>query len=316
MIIETGRGIFFTSLVFLTVAFVPILSAMMLIMIPLPVLYYFHKLGRGGGLLVLVISLVIVGAAQQAVGISFSIAVFIILGALGLIISELFRKRITAGWTVTAGATAGLLVLGGLIIADASWQGKLPWEHIYTYIYAMVQENIRLYAQLDLPAEQLQFIKENAEKIARALTYAFPSLAWISVAAIVIINIIPAGILFRMRGLDIPEFGPLSRWKTSDHLVWILIGAGAGILAPWTAVKIISLNLLIVCCFAYLVQGLAIVEFFFQKKRVPLILRMLFYFLIVIQQYLLLFVIAAGLFDLWIDFRKLEAPAKDIDQIP
>jgi len=316
LIIEVARGIFFTSLVFLTVAFIPFLSAMMLIMIPLPVLFYTEKLGRTGGAAVLIFSLLIVGAAQQAAGSQLTIAVFLILGCLGLIISMILKRRLSIGWTVALAACSGLVFMGALIIIYSAMQGLPPWEMIYRYIHTMVQENIKLYAQLDLPVEQMQFIKENAGRISRALTYTFPALSLVIIAAIVIINIIPARILFRMRGLNPPEFGDLSRWKASDYLVWLLIAAGISLLLPGLAVKMLAMNVLIICLFAYLVQGLAIIEFFFQKKRAPLFLRLLFYFLILIQQYLLLFVIAAGLFDLWIDFRKLHAPAPDVDQRP
>jgi len=313
LIIEVSRGIFFTSLVFLTVAFVPFLSAIMLIMIPLPILFYFEKLGRAGGVAVLVSSLLLVGAAQQLAGSHLSMAAFLILGSLGLIISETLKRRMTIGWTVSLAAGAGFVVISSVIVMNGALNEKLPWEHIYNYIQIMVQENIKLYGQLDLPAEQLQFLKDNSEKIVKGLTYTLPSLSLIGIAAIVVINIIPARILFKIHGLDIPDFGTLIRWKASDYLVWLLIGSSILLLIPLLWIKIVGLNLLIVCLFVYLIQGLTIMEFFFHKKRAPLLLRLLCYFLFIIQQYLLLFIIATGLLDLWIDFRKLQAPAQDIN---
>ena len=51
--------------------------------------------------------------------------------------------------------------------------------------------------------------------------------------------------------------------------------------------------------------------FFFRRRKVPVILRSLFYILIVIQHYVLIVVIAFGLFDIWVDFRKRIAGMKD-----
>ena len=56
----------------------------------------------------------------------------------------------------------------------------------------------------------------------------------------------------------------------------------------------------------YFFQGIAIVSFFFEKKRLPVALRFILYSLIVVQQFLLLLIIGFGFFDMWLNFRKLE----------
>jgi uncharacterized protein YybS (DUF2232 family) len=68
---------------------------------------------------------------------------------------------------------------------------------------------------------------------------------------------------------------------------------------------------MIILLFLYLLQGLSIVQFFCRKKNIPRYLRALFYALIVIYQYLLVFISAIGLFDIWVDFRKMNRPAND-----
>jgi uncharacterized protein YybS (DUF2232 family) len=158
----------------------------------------------------------------------------------------------------------------------------------------------------------MQYIKENSSKIARILTYTFPSLSLISLSVIILVNILICRTLVKVSETAVPDYGDLSLWKASDYLVWLLIISGAGLLIPWLWIKFASLNILILCFFIYFLQGIAIIEFFFKRKKAPFYLRFLFYFLIMIQQYLMFFVVAAGLFDLWIDFRKSRAPvAKD-----
>ncbi len=103
LIIEIGRGVFITSLFFLSIALVPFLSAMLLIMIPLPIAFYFAKLGRSKGLFVLAFSLLVLGAAQQILSAQLSIAAFLILGGLGVIISEMFHRRLGCGIRCRAG---------------------------------------------------------------------------------------------------------------------------------------------------------------------------------------------------------------------
>ena len=108
-----------------------------------------------------------------------------------------------------------------------------------------------------------------------------------------------------------PDFGDLTRWKAPEKIVWLLIAAGGTLLIPQALVKFIGLNILIICLFIYLAEGISIIGFFLKVKKVPILFRVMLYFLILVQQYLLLLIVALGLFDLWADFRKFIRPAAD-----
>lgn len=314
LIAEVFRGVFISSLVFLTVTLVPFLSTMMLILIPLPICFFYTKLGRIKGFLVFVLSLLIVAAVEYAVAAQTAMTILFTLGALGMVLSEIMKRGLSIGWTISLTAFAGIFFIGAILIYNGILYGKLPWDQIYVYVSGMVQENIKLYGQLDLPSEQMQYIKENSGKISRILTYTFPSLSLISLSVIILVNLLICRTLFKVSEPASPDFGDLSLWKASDYLVWVLIVSGAGLLIPLLWIKFTALNFLILCLFIYFLQGIAIIEFFFKKKKAPFYLRFIFYFLIMIQQYLMFFVVAAGLFDLWVDFRKTPALKKDLNQ--
>ena len=69
-------------------------------------------------------------------------------------------------------------------------------------------------------------------------------------------------------------------------------------------------NGLLILLTVYFFQGIAIVSYFFEKKRFPRLLRLLLYSLIAVQQILLLFVIGLGIFDMWLNFRKIGSSAE------
>jgi hypothetical protein len=73
--------------------------------------------------------------------------------------------------------------------------------------------------------------------------------------------------------------------------------------------RVVGLNLLALAAVVYFVQGLAITAFYLERLRVPRPLRLVGYALLGAQQYLSLAVAAVGLFDLWIDFRRLKQAA-------
>jgi len=90
-----------------------------------------------------------------------------------------------------------------------------------------------------------------------------------------------------------------------------VIIAGGMLFVPLEGMTVVGMNLLIVTGLIYLFQGFAIAAFFFRQKQVPKMFRLLFYGLILVQQYMLIVLIAFGLFDLWVDFRKRIKGIKD-----
>ena len=101
-----------------------------------------------------------------------------------------------------------------------------------------------------------------------------------------------------------PDFGPLNLWKAPEYLVWGVIGCGLSLFLPNTAIKVIGLNGLLILMTVYFFQGIAIVSFYFDKKRLPRFVRVFLYTLIALQQLILLAVIGLGFFDLWVNFRR------------
>jgi uncharacterized protein YybS (DUF2232 family) len=127
----------------------------------------------------------------------------------------------------------------------------------------------------------------------------------------VCLNMIAVRGLLRRAGSPLADFGDLTLWKAPEKLVWVLIAGGGMLLATETSLTIVGMNLLILCSLLYLFQGMAIVVFFFRRKGIPPFFRWLIYGLILIQQYMLVFIIALGLFDLWVDFRKRMSETKN-----
>ncbi len=179
-----------------------------------------------------------------------------------------------------------------------------PWQLVEKYIAATIQANVKLYSQLPLKMEDINFIKDNEKNIIDGLTQIFPSLVIISSTLIVWANFLLGKQILGKAGIVWPRLTELTRWKAPELIIWIFIISGGLFFVPHKDINIFSLNIFLVVCFIYLLQGLAIVSFLFQDKNVPLFFRYFFYFLIAVQQFLMIPIAAVGLFDIWIDFRK------------
>ena len=105
----------------------------------------------------------------------------------------------------------------------------------------------------------------------------------------------------------------LSLWRSSDYFLLFLI---AGIIISIFSIgifKYIGYNIILLSSSVYLVQGLTIISFFFNKLNINILLRILGYIIIfVFSNPLIIFIIMTGIFDMWFDFRKIETNKKGV----
>jgi len=295
-----------TSLVFIAVTTLSIASTFGAVLAPIPLLYYYSRLGRMQGLLVFLLSLIIMMLALKVMNLYVSVMHVVLLGALGPVLSEVLRKNLsierTIIYSVAALAAMGLCALFYYSLTE----GTAPWHLIEIAIAGMVQANIEAYARLGTSPEQLDLIRSNAGQIAGVLTRLVPSFFLVGMSFFVWVNILIGKLMFVRKGMWYPDFGNLSHWKIPDKVIWLVIAAGVLLFIPVTMIRILSVNILIILLFAYMMQGLSIVNFFFEKKNLPWFLKTVAYILIFVQQVLLVLIIGLGLIDVWVNFRKLD----------
>jgi len=297
-------GVVISSLMFIFAADSPLSGFFLFLLSPLPIVFYYSKLGRILGLLLVLVTLVASVFAMEALGHWEYVPLLCLLGFLGVSLAEILRKKVSIEKAILA-SIAALSIPGLILIAFSIFRtGEAPWQLIEPYIVQTILENVKLYSEMGLPAEQVNLIRDNAQQIATLLINIFPALGLVTIALCIWLNLLAARTIFYRQRLYFPDFGDLAKWKAPERLVWLVIGSGGMLLIPYDRVAYVGLNLLILCLFVYLLQGLAIVSFFFRTKNIPVILRSIFYALLIFQQIFILLVIAVGLFDLWLDFRK------------
>lgn len=200
-----------------------------------------------------------------------------------------------------------LILLGAIafyVIYSASQLSISPWQLIENYFTQAVELNIKLYSQLPLKPEELKAIQDGKPTVIKLFTGIFPALCIITVLFTVWMNTLMGNRILFKTGIILPQLSALCEWRAPGWLVWFFIAGGALSLLAQTNIRLWGLNVFLVVSAIYLLQGLAIVSFFFQHKNIPFFFRWLGYFLIAIQQILMIAIAAIGLFDIWIDFRK------------
>ena len=303
MVKDIVTGVSVTSLIFLISVFIPIIGFVAALFIPLPILFYRLRLGRINGLVIPIISSLVMVVFIG--GISLDILFFAGLLLIGFILGELFELNLSIEKTTLY--ASGSVVLSGLIglIISSMLTGEGVFGIVSNYVAKNLELTLVLYQSMGMSQENVQLISQSLDKIQHVLVTIIPALVSTSTLFVAWISILLAKPVLISRSLYYPEFGPLNLWKAPDYLVWVVIGCGLALFLPIPVIKVIGLNGLLILMTVYFFQGIAIVSYYFNKKRFPKILRVFLYTLMALQQLILLAVIGLGFFDLWINFRRL-----------
>jgi len=297
-------GIAITTLIFAVSVYMPIIGFIAALFIPLPTLFYRSKLGRKTGAIIPVLTILLMTVFLG--GVSIDILFFFELLLLGFILSELFELDLTVEKTMLYASS--FVVLTGIVCllfySQVSNTGIIAL--VSEYVAKNLELTLALYENMGVSAENIQMISASLNNIQYVLVRIIPAIVVTSTVFVSWSCLLIAKPMLKSRKLFYPAFGSLNLWKAPESLVWGVIGSGVMLILPYKTLKIIGLNILLVLMTIYFFQGIAIVSFYFEKKQFSRMLRFVLYSLIALQQIVLLVVIGLGIFDMWLNFRKLE----------
>ncbi|UCF95235.1 MAG: DUF2232 domain-containing protein [Desulfobacterales bacterium] len=304
---DIANGVLITSLILALSIYIPIVGFLGSLFIPLPTLFYRAKLGRKIGAVVPALTLVILVSLLG--GFSIDILFFFTLLLIGFVLAELLELNLSIEMTVAYVCACVAVTAGGGLVVISS----ITSTGIYAIVSQFVAQNLKLtmalYKSMGMPEENLRLILSSLDKIQYVLIRIIPSLVLASTLLVTWTSLLLAKPLLRRKALYYPDYGVLNLWKAPEYLVWGVIGCGLMMLLPSGGVKMLAANGLLILMTIYFFQGIAIVAYYFEKKRFPRLLRCFLYSLIALQQMVLLAVIGLGFFDIWLNFRRLGKPA-------
>jgi uncharacterized protein YybS (DUF2232 family) len=284
---------------------IPIAGPFFSLLTPLPFLYYSAKLGVSQAVKLTCVSILVTGLIAAITRQSQLIFLCFEFSVLGLILSEIFRRKMSIGTSVLLG-TCLLLLMGLLVLAVAGLRKNLgPLEMVYAYLLESLEETARLYSQVGADPEKAGAFQETLKALKEVVALIYPSLIIVGSAFVVWLNVIMSRPLFIKRNLEVPDFGALDRWKSPELMVWGLIAAGFSLFLSFSPLRLVAVNALVIMLAIYFFHGLSVLLFYLNKYRVPPWMRVGVYALIVLQQILVVGVTMAGLFDQWIDLRRI-----------
>ena len=290
-------------------ALIPFVGPFFSLLTPLPFLYYSTKLGFYEGIKLAAVVIGIIGLTAYFAGYSQITLLSLELSIVGIGLAVIFRRNLSLGHTIFF-ATLFMLLLGlGLLFIIGLSRNMGPIEMVLNYLGSHLNSAIKTYEDANVANQNALELKAYAKAFMATISQIYPSLMIIGTGFALWLNIVIAKPLFKMRNLVYPDFIPMDRWQAPDNLVWGLIAAGFALFLASGSIEFLAVNTLIVILAIYLFHGLSIIVFFLNKYKVPSWIRLGIYFLIIVQQLFLAVLTFAGLFDQWIDFRKIHRRA-------
>ena len=301
------RAALASALMFMMGALVPVVGVLAMLFAPAPVLGcavgFRHAAWRSVAVAMIAAGLVTFAGGWQA-GVGYLATI----GAAAIAMSYLIERQ-QPFERIVVGATAIIVTAIAVIALAYAGSPQTLAQGLRHDLMGGLERGQKFYGAAGLDVVLTADVRAGVVDTTLAL---MPALMAISAALMVLANL---AVFWRISGrqqrIGYPLFSDLARWTTPDWLIWVLLVTGFGLFIPLRAMSTIALNCFVGVAAIYFCQGLAIMAFYFKLLAMPSLARGLIYFITIVQPVLAVLVCAAGILDLWIDFRRLKPPSPE-----
>ena len=291
---------------FLAASVVPVVGSIATLLTPLPALRYAvgHRWWHLRTLSAVALTAVIVAAlAGPVAGVGYLATVGLVTVVMSLMLE---REKPFELIVVTAGI-ALFLSLGAAGLAATGSFAALS-QAVRNTLLQGLERSREFYRFLGAESALGPHMEANILDVATELA---PALILISCCFAVFFNLMLLWRFSQQAQLSYALFKDLARWSAPEWMVWVLIAAGFSLFIPFEPIRVLALDVFMCVLAVYFCQGVAIMAFYFHALGMPALARGIIYLVTGLQPILAALVCAAGLFDLWIDFRRLKPPSPE-----
>jgi uncharacterized protein YybS (DUF2232 family) len=280
-------------------------------LVPIPLTFVILRRGKirwviGALLLTGAVALIV----QPEVDIFFY--ALVILGSASIILAELFERGLSSERIIFISSCASIVLLF-FFLGMYSLRSSTGLDTILHHeISQSMAKMIELYEQGGMEADQVAMLKKTSQQTENSFVNMFPAILAVILISAILLNYFILRHWLQSLEFPVEDRTPFWHWMLPDFWVWLFIGSGV----MWYFLKMtvpsrIGLNFLVVVSYLYLIQGFAIIiYYFFQKGHIPAFFRYLGLAFVLLIPWSYILLTLGGIFDNWIDFRKLRARAR------
>lgn len=295
----TAVGIGVTLLCLLGISWIGSAGAFLNLLTPLAAAYLSMRFGLRSGIVVVAVT----SALLLQLATTYTLLAYLgIFGVGSLLLPWFLRQQLPWDRAVLYATIGSAVVTAVMMLAAVAAGGINIQTLIDQMIQAEVDQAMQIYRDSGFSESQLQNMQQIVDGLAEFIGNSFYGLYLASILAIQTFCLL---LLQQLKGNWYQISGaPFAHWRLPAGLIWVLIAAGFMLLLPVEIVASVGRNMLVVLLPLYFLQGMAVVNNFLQKKSYPPLVKGLIYLLLLILNPLPIIITCAGIFDLWIDFRR------------
>jgi len=299
-------------LVFLLLAmFVPPLWVVVGALAPVPLIFVYLRWGRGVGMVLLGL---IFGVLFSLVGHTQAVLFFAEYAVLAAVLSETIQFKLSFDKCILFSTLVSAALSMILLLSIFTDQESTLTEFFQEQIEGHFQLSMKALQAMGDKPEELKAMREFANRASDAMAQSYPSFITIGILVTAVFNYYMVRLLWsRIYGPGLFYPARFSKWVAPEQVIWVFIGSG-GLLffADGTFLGTLGVNLLFLVLVVYFLQGLAILIHFLESRNVPVFFWILIFFVIVLQPLLIGVAVGLGIFDAWIDLRKIRTKPVEI----
>ncbi len=286
---------FFSLILFLATSLIPIIGIVFSIFTPLPLVLLSLRRGLLGGAMGLFFLFLLLRFSSS---LPRAISFLLEFGGIALVLGEGIRRewrpeRAVLLATLFGGTGTLLLLISYLVRFRVGLSGLIGKQ-----VAARLHEIRGVFERMGPSPISWSSLQD-------FFLRSYPALLFLGILFGVTLNYYLAQRIRRFGRWEAKRPGvPFSSWSIPDSWVWGFILALLLYLLP-DPYKRVGLNLLLASLGLYLLQGIAISSSLFRRWRLPVPLQVPIYLLSFMQPFLLLFFAGIGIFDVWVNFRKV-----------
>lgn len=283
--------------------YMPLISLVVFLLIPLPIAYLGMKEGTSWSIIVTAGIMILDSVFFGFISAAFLCAIF---GVLGVILGICYRNKVSAAATLAAGAVVVLAALIGQAFAAMYILNVPPMIFGGEAMDSMEQQMMAQMAQFysgELLMQTQENVKQMIDDIRRSIPVITVSAAFFYTWASMMLG---KKIFTRLGMKDIPGMPPLERWELPRFFLglYVLAFAMQYITNRNATLEMIQYNLGLACVLVFWLQGLA--ALWWMPRKYPFVrpLCWIIAVLSVIIGMVQMIVVLLGLSDMVLQYRK------------
>ena len=302
---ESGLLAALTVIMGLASVYVPVLGMVAAVLWPMPVIVLVVRHGLRWGVMASLVAGVLMALLIEP---TISLRMVITFAPMSLALGYGFYKNWSAVRILLVSfvvSIASVLVGLGLVLLIT---GINPMDMQMDMMKESMDASISLYKSAGLTDEQLQESVAQMNQAVETIKLLFPLIIIVSGVVVSFMNYWIAARVLKRLGHIVPMLPPFSEWRLPKVVIYLygfaLIGMYWGSSREIAALYQISLNLNMLATFMGLLQGLAVIFFFINRRTTSTVLKVLVVCIILMNGFFTQVLSFVGIFDMLFDYRR------------